>query len=508
MAQNKPRCIALHAEDNVAVALTDLKPGDDSGMEGIHARQAIPPGHKIALEKIKTNSPVLKYGQSIGVAARDIEPGAHVHLDNLRMGDLEKNYTPGAGKQETRYIPEGERAVFKGYKRSHGRVGTRNYIGVLSTVSCSSSVGQFISDEARNMLNDFPNVDGVIALGHGGGCCTPAGTDGHLYLQRVLAGYAENPNFGGVLIVGLGCETNLARDLISATGIKEGRALKSLVIQDQGGTQKTVEAGVQAIESMLPRADAVKRKTASLEHLVLGLECGGSDAYSGITANPAMGAAVDMVIQHGGTAVLGETPEIYGAEHLLIKRAADTDISDKLIQRIIWWENYTALHQAGLNNNPTPGNKEGGITTILEKSMGAVAKAGSTNLNQVYEYAEKVSAKGLVFMDTPGYDVVSLTGMIAGGANMICFTTGRGTVAGFRPVPTLKLASNSAMYQRMSGDMDVNCGMILDGHISLKQMGELIFREIIETASGKQTKSEKMKFGGREFVPWPMGAVL
>jgi len=345
-------------------------------------------------------------------------------------------------------------------------------------------------------------------VAHGAGCCHAPGSEGLRMLQRTLAGYARNPNFGGVLLVGLGCEVNLVDALMDTTGLVAHARLRPLVIQAAGGTRRTVDAGLAAVKEMLPDANQIFRRTVPVDRLVVGLECGGSDAYSGITANPALGAAVDLLVRHGGTAILSETPEIYGAEHLLVRRAATPDIADQLLERVRWWETYTAAHGARIDNNPTPGNKAGGITTILEKSMGAVAKAGTTNLNAVYGFAEKITAKGLVFMDTPGYDVVSVTGMIAGGANLVCFTTGRGTVCGFKPVPTLKLASGTDMFNHMQADMDINCGRILTGAASIAQMGAEIFAEILQTASGRKTKSEQLGFGDSEFVPWHLGAVL
>jgi len=393
--------------------------------------------------------------------------------------------------------------------RRDGRVATRNYIGVLATVSCSTSVARFIADQfSHDILDQYPNVDGVVALGHGTGCAMTSDDDGFLLLQRTLAGFAKHPNFAGILIVGLGCEVNQIDCLMTKMHLQAGPSLMTLNIQDAGGTREAVRRGVVAIHSMLPQANQIERRAVSASHIALGLECGGSDAYSGISANPALGKAVDLLVRHGGTAILSETPEIYGAEHLLARRAINPEVGQKLVERVLWWEKYTARLGAEMNNNPSPGNKTGGLTTILEKSLGAIGKGGTTNLADVYGYAETVAAKGLVFMDTPGYDAVSVTGMIAGGANLICFTTGRGSVCGFKPVPTLKLASNTVMYRRMSDDIDVNCGAIIDGEADIDEMGELIFHLILETASGKKTKSELFGYGDSEFVPWSIGAVM
>jgi altronate hydrolase len=327
-------------------------------------------------------------------------------------------------------------------------------------------------------------------------------------LRRTLSGYARHVNFGGILTIGLGCEVNQVEDLFSTQGLPSGPLLSSMTIQDSGGTVGAIRIGIGRVREMLKIANRAVRETVSAGNLILGLQCGGSDSYSGITANPALGAAVDLLVSHGGTAILSETPEIYGAEHLLTRRAVSPVIGEKLVSRIHWWEEYTARERGEMNNNPSPGNKAGGLTTILEKSLGAVAKGGTTNLVDVFEYAEPITAKGLVFMDTPGYDPVSATGQVAGGANMICFTTGRGSVYGCKPTPSLKLATNSRLYRRMTDDMDINCGEILDGEASIAELGERIFQLILETASGRQSRSEAHGFGAEEFVPWMLGAVM
>lgn len=501
--------ISLNPGDNVLVALEAIEAGESVGTDLPEVRDDIPAGHKIACCNINAGNPILKYGQIIGFANRDISAGEHVHTTNVGLKDVVRDYAVGEGTIPTEYVPEGGRAVFQGFARSDGRVGTRNYIGVLPTVNCSASVARFIADAVdREMLPDFSNVDGIVALAHGSGCAVPPDGEGFQMLQRTLAGYARNPNFGGILLVGLGCETNLVESLCQNMDLPNGPLLRRMVIQTAGGTRAAVQQGMAAIRDMLLSGNETGRQTVPASHITLGLECGGSDAYSAITANPALGAAVDLLIKHGGTAVLSETPEIYGAEHLLTRRAATREVGEKLIARIKWWEDYTAQHGAEINNNPSPGNKAGGLTTILEKSLGAVAKAGSTNLMEVYRYAEPVRSRGLVFMDTPGYDVVSVTGMIAGGANMIGFTTGRGTVCGFKPVPTLKLATNTPMYRHLQNDMDINCGALLEGERTMSEMGALIFQQILDAASGKKTRSEIHGFGDYEFVPWSIGAVL
>ena len=509
MVLENPKILQLQPTDNVAVAINGLSPGDSLDGSSVVAKDKIPAGHKVAVCDIKVNAPVYKYGQIIGYASQVIHAGVHVHDHNVTMGHVVREYTVGKDSRVPEYVTETQQKEFKGIIRPDGRVATRNFIGVLPTVSCSSSVARFIADETRKeIVEEYSHVDGIVALGHGAGCCHNPESDGLLFLQRALAGYAQHPNFGGVLLVGLGCEVNHLDCLMQASGLSTGPRLKSIDIQKAGGTHATVKAGVRAIKNMLPEVNAVRRHPVSAKHIILGLECGGSDAYSGISANPALGKAVDLLVAHGGTAILSETPEIYGAEHLLTRRAVDNHTAKKLIRRIKWWEDYTARHDGEINNNPTPGNKAGGITTILEKSLGAVSKGGSSPLRNVYEYAQKVSQSGLVFMDSPGYDVVSITGMIAAGANVVCFTTGRGTVVGFNPVPTIKLASNTPMYQHMVDDMDINCGQIIDGETDIDEMGEIIFQKILAAASGHPVKSEQFGYGESEFVPWAIGAVM
>jgi altronate hydrolase len=509
MKTQKKKTIQLHPKDNVVVALIELAAETTIDDSKVCSRESIPAGHKIATRRIRPREPIIKYGQIIGFASKNILEGEHVHTHNVELMDFKRDYEIIEDTRPTFLLPEKDQAVFEGIVRSDGRVGTRNYIGILATVSCSVSVALLIAEAAKNDISaEYTGVDGIIAFGHGEGCCMTQGGEGLLLLQRTMAGYARHPNFAGILLVGLGCEVNRIHGFMEEMHLKEGPLLRTVNIQDAGGTRETVHLGVQAVKEMLPDINRVKRQKVSVGHLILGLECGASDAYSGITANPALGKAVDLLVENGGTAILSETPEIYGAEHLLIRRAVNRSVGKKLIERIHWWEEYTARENSEINNNPTPGNKAGGLTTILEKSLGAVAKGGTSVLKEVYGYAEPVVTKGLVFMDTPGYDVVSITGMIAGGANVVCFTTGRGTVCDFKPVPTIKLASNSQMYQHMKEDMDVNCGPILEGSTNIDEMGKAIFDLILDTASGRKTKSENFGFGANEFVPWHIGAVM
>ncbi len=507
--QNETQTVRLNDGDNVVITLNGLAAGTVIAGEGVTANTDIPPGHKIATATIAKGETVRKYGQIIGFASDDIQPGDHVHVDNCAMGDFERDYAFGEDAKPTDYVPEAERRTFQGIVRADGRVATRNYIGVLTTVNCSATVAKMIAAHFEgDPLDAYPNVDGVTSFVHGTGCCQGTDDEGLKYLQRLLWGYSRHPNMAGVLLVGLGCEVNQIKFLLDAYGLEEGPTFRFLVIQDCGGTRETVARGVELIEEMLPAANDVSRQTVSAEHLTVALQCGGSDGYSGITANPALGAAVDILVRNGGTGILAETPEIYGAEHLLTRRAVSREVGEKLIKRIRWWEDYTSRLGGEMNNNPTPGNKAGGLTTILEKSLGASAKGGSTNLTAVYEYAEPVTEKGFVFMDTPGYDPASITGEVAGGANLVCFTTGRGSVFGFKPSPSIKLATNTAMYERMKDDMDVNCGAILSEGISVQDMGERIFDLWLDVASGTPSKSEELGFGDNEFTPWVVGAVM
>jgi len=509
MEKERPSTIRLNPEDNVVVALDHLKAGANILSEKTIAQDPVPPGHKLAIEAIPKGAFIRKYGQIIGVASRDIQPGEHVHTHNVDMSEFNREYAVGSKANPTDFIPVAEQATFDGILRDDGQVATRNYIGVLPSVACSASVCRYIADTFTDkILAAYPNVDGVVGLTHTLGCGGPGYGEGFEILQRCLSGYGRHANFWGVLFVGLGCEVNQLHEMFANTGLEANIGIHTVTIQETGGTKATIQRAIDIVNEMLPEANGVKRQPVSASHLVLGMECGGSDAYSGITANPALGVAADWVVRNGGTAILSETTEIYGAEHLLTRRANRPEIAYKLIDLIHWWEDYTTKNGAMINNNPTPGNKAGGLTTILEKSLGAVAKGGGTRLMAVYRYAETVREKGLVFMDTPGYDLASITGMIAGGANIICFTTGCGTVLGCKPTPVIKLASNTEMFQRLYGDMDINCGLIADGEKSLEAMGQEIFQRILDTASGHKTKSEGHGFGDNEFVPWHIGAVV
>lgn len=505
--------VHLRPQDNIAVAARSLSAGMcfEYGGATITLKQRIGLGHKIALRSIEKGEAITKYGQIIGFARADIEPGEWVHVHNVAADAFERDYAfcrdcpPPPPRPEARY--------WMGYDRGDGRYGTRNYIAIISTVNCSASTSKYVSERFRttDLLKQFPNVDGVVAITHKAGCAMQYDGADHNQLDRTLAGFAKHPNVAAYILIGLGCETGQAMHLVEHQGLIQlnGSRKQPLVIsiQECGGIGKTVEAGVRAIAELLPQVNDVKRSRLSADKIVLGTNCGGSDGNSGVTANPALGVASDLLVAQGGTSILGETPEIYGAEHLLTRRAISRAVGEKLIERIKWWEWYTGIFGTEINNNPSPGNKEGGLTTIYEKSLGAIAKGGSTALVDVVGYAEPVKAKGFVVMDTPGYDPVSMTGIVAGGANVLVFTTGRGSVFGCKPAPSIKVATNTPMYEHMIDDMDVNAGVILNG-TPVEEVGRQIFEEILAVASGKKTKSEINGVGEEEFAPWAIGPTL
>jgi altronate hydrolase len=503
MLQAADLTIRLHAEDDVVIARMEIPAGTMLTRENVRAAVRIPAGHKIAVRAVEKGQPVHRYNQIIGFATQAIAAGDHVHVHNVAMGDFQRDYAYSSLVKPTDYVAAP--ATFMGIVRPDGRVATRNYIGILTSVNCSATVARMIARHFENNLQDYPNVDGVVALTHKTGCGMASEGEAANVLRRTIAGYARHPNFFSSQLVGLGCEANQVNVLIASQKLKKQNAF---TIQEKGGTRKAVEAGIARIKEILPEANKVQRVPVPASHLILGLQCGGSDGYSGISANPALGAAVDLLVRNGGTAILSETPEVYGAEHLLTRRAVSKEVGEKLIARIKWWEDYTARNGNEMNNNPSPGNKAGGLTTILEKSLGAVAKGGTTNLVDVYEYAQPVTAKGFVYMDTPGYDPVSATGQVAGGANMICFTTGRGSAYGCKPSPSLKLATNTALFVHQEEDMDINCGTIIDGTETIPQAGERFFQLILETASGRKSKSEEFGYGDDEFAPWTLGATM
>ena len=516
------RAVLLRGDDNVAVAARPIPTGFVLRLGGreVEAREPVALGHKIAVADIADGEPVRKYGQIIGFASRPIAAGSWVHVHNVKADLFERDY---AFATERPPVPEAEPRTFRGYLRPDGRVGTRNYVAVVSTVNCSASTSRYIADRFRGdaWRADFPNVDGVFAVTHKGGCAMPFEGQDHKTLERVLAGFATHPNVAAYVLVGLGCEVSFAQhvvdsqDLVVLGGVRRGRAdtgggkvrPRMLNIQEHGGITRTVEAAVAAVHQLLPEANSWARSEQPASKLHLAMECGGSDGNSGVTANPALGVAADLVVAQGGTAVLGETTEIYGAEHMLTRRAVSRAVGEKLVARIKWWEWYSGVFGAEINNNPSPGNKNGGLTTIYEKSLGALAKAGTTPLVDVVGYAERIDTPGLVFMDTPGYDPPCTTGLVAGGANVLVFTTGRGSVLGLKPTPCIKVATNTPMYDRMSDDMDMNTGTVLEGE-SVDSAGRRMFALILDVAGGLRTKSEQQGVGEEEFDPWHIGPTL
>jgi altronate hydrolase len=498
--------VLLHPSDDVVIARAMISAGStiEVAQSPIAVRDLIPSGHKLAIRRAKVGQPVHRYGQIIGFATQPIELGDHVHTHNLTVAEIRHDRASLGRPPPTSRTPA-TRATFRGFRRTDGRVGTRNYVAVISSVNCSASVSKYIADRfRRDALQRFQNVDGVLALTHKGGCGEHYGGPEGDFLQRVIAGFARHPNVAGYVLIGLGCEVNQVPELIDRQHLATPR---SLIIQSEGGLVETVEAGVRAVSELLPDADACLREEVPASALMVALQCGGSDSWSGVTANPALGYASDLVVEQGGTVVLGETPEVFGAEHLLAQRAVSKEVADKLIDRISWWKHYAHANGVVLDNNPAPGNKVGGITTIYEKSLGAIAKSGTSPLVDVVGYAEPVTASGFVHMDTPGYDPVSVTGQVAGGCTLVAFTTGRGSVFGCRPAPTIKIASTTELGARMAGDMDIDAGRILGGK-RVEMVGRQIFETMLEVASGAPTKSESHGIGEEEFNPWIMGAIL
>lgn len=506
-AKAEPRALRLNPKDNVVVAVDVIDTGATA--HRVTATARIPRGHKMASKPIAKGEPIVKFGQIIGFATEAITPGAHVHTHNCGYAEFERDYAFAQDARNEEMVPAAARATFQGFRRGNGKAGTRNYLGVITSVNCSATVARFIAEEVNRsgMLKDYPDIDGVIPLVHSTGCGIDYNGETFEVLKRTTWGYATNPNMAGVLVVGLGCEGFQISRMKEAYGISESDTFRTFTIQETGGTKKTIAAGVDALKTMLPIAAKAKRETIPASELMLALQCGGSDGYSGITANVALGVAADILVRHGGTAVLSETPEIYGAEHLLTRRARSTAVGEKLVSIIKWWEDYTARARMSMDNNPSPGNKAGGLTTILEKSLGAAAKGGSTTLEAVYHYAEPITSKGFVYMDTPGYDPVAATGQVAGGCNVLAFTTGRGSAYGCKPTPSIKLATNSDIYRRMIDDMDINCGDILDG-VTIEAKGQEIFDTILRVASGERSKSEQLGYGDAEYVPWQIGATM
>ena len=497
--------IVLNKNDNVGVAQFIIPEKTKIEGKDIVTKEPIPFGHKVCLKTINKGDPVIKYDQIIGFASQNINPGDHVHSHNLEFKDFDREYKVSEKKL---ILDEKSDTFFNGILRDNDQVATRNYIGIVSTVNCSATVTKMIVEKIKysKILNDYPNIDGIVPITHSTGCGMNTESEGMQIFQRTIDGFKNHPNFSHVFVIGLGCEC--AQVSLFDNSLKKHNRIHFLTIQEEGGTKKIVDKVLSQIKNLLNEANNIKRTPQSVDNLILALQCGGSDGYSGISANPSLGVAADMLVKKGGSSILSETPEIYGAEHLLINRANNQKTADKLMAKIKWWKNYTAINNSSMDNNPAPGNKKGGLTTILEKSLGAVAKGGNSILQDVLSYAEPLKNKGFNFMDSPGYDPVSVTGQVASGANVICFTTGRGSCFGCKPVPSLKLATNTAMYEKLSEDMDINCGSVVDGNENIETVGKKIFELVVNTASGNKSKSEINGYGDEEFNPWQVGVVM
>ena len=497
--------IILNKNDNVAVASVVISPKTKIESQGIVSIDSIPFGHKISLKPINKGEPVIKYDQIIGFASKGIKPGEHVHSHNLEFKEFKRDFSVSEKKED---FTEKSNLFFNGILRENDDVATRNYIGIISTVNCSATVSKMISEKIKysNILKDYPNIDGIVPITHSTGCGMNTESEGMKIFQRTIDGFKNHPNFSHVFVIGLGCEC--AQVSLFFDSIKKNNRIHFLTIQEEGGTKKIVDKVFSQIRNLLKEANLIKRSPQSIKHITLALQCGGSDGYSGVSANPALGIASDILVKNGGSSILSETPEIYGAEHLLINRTNSKKTADKLIAKIEWWKKYTSINNSSMDNNPAPGNKKGGLTTILEKSLGAVAKGGNSILRDVLSYSEPLKNKGFNFMDSPGYDPVSVTGQVASGANVICFTTGRGSCFGCKPVPSLKIATNTEMYKKMLEDMDINSGTVIDGKETVDEVGKKIFELVLKTASGDKSKSELNGYGDEEFNPWQVGVVM
>ncbi|MFG2045405.1 UxaA family hydrolase [Dactylosporangium sp. NPDC048998] len=497
--------VPMPGVDDVGLVVSDVSQGKPvrTAVGVVTAIDDIPASHKVAVRAVAAGAPVHKYGEVIGIARQDIPPGAHVHLHNLGVGQHTASGAPVHSASPAWSPPAAPtRDHFLGYRRPDGRAATRNYIAVLPTVNCSATVARMVAQTANLTHAGVPGLDGVIALTHDLGCGMAEGTAGDDILRRTLRGYAGHANIAAVLTISLGCEVNQPENVFGGHVPAD-----TLGIQELGGTAATVNAALDRVAELVAGVATLRREPIPVAELVLGLQCGGSDAYSGLTANPTLGVASDLLVAAGGRVILGETPEIYGAEHLLRNRAATPEVGRRIDELIVWWQQYTTRNDAELDSNPSKGNKAGGITTIWEKSLGAVLKAGTSPLNDVVAYAEPVTAAGLTFMDTPGYDPVSATGMVAGGANLLAFTTGRGSVFGSRPTPCFKISTTSRLFERMRGDMDFDAGPAMSRDEQIRY-GTLMFEALVDMASGTPSKSETLGFGTEEIVPWRMGAVV
>ena len=504
---NASKAVLLNDVDNIVIAINNMEAYQHLKDFNITLDSPILSGQKIARLDIAKDSPIYKYGTIIGFADTDLLKGQVLTNSNVVFKEFGREHEYCSKYVPTRFVNSSSERTFSGFKRSDGRVGTRNFIAVVSTVNCSATVVHEIASYfTPEKLTNYPNVDGVAAFSHSTGCGMELSGEPMNLLNRTLGGYISHPNVASSLVVGLGCERCQVGGLFLHQGLSENVNLKTLVMQENGGTTATIKEGIKIVEGMLEKANGIFREEVPLSNLMVGLQCGGSDAFSSISANPSLGKAVDILVTHGGTAILSETPEIYGVENTLTARAVNSSVAEKLLERVNWWKNiYAVGRDVQINGIVSPGNQKGGLANILEKSLGSAMKGGTTGLMEVYNYADRINEKGFVFMDTPGFDPVSATGQIAGGANLIAFTTGRGSCFGAKPTPSIKLATNSSLYKKMYEDMDINCGLVIDGDKDIEEMGKIIFEEFISFASGKKTKSEILNLGRHEFAPWQIG---
>ena len=507
-SDNLLNALCLHDNDNILITLKNLNSGMVLNEYGITMDAPALSGQKIARFDIEKDDPIIKYGTVIGFADSNIKKGQVLTNKNVLFKEFNREHNYCSKYKPTNYIENNLQKSFMGYKRQDGRVGTRNYIAIVSTVNCSATVVHEIASYfTSEKLKDYKNIDGVAAFSHSTGCGMELSGEPMNLLYRTLGGYIKHPNVAATLVVGLGCERCQVGGLFQNQKLDQNDPfVETLIMQENGGTSSTIKAGIEIVKKMLDKVNNHKRVITPVSSLMVGLQCGGSDAFSSLTANPALGKAVDLLVENGGTAVLSETPEIYGVEHTLTARAINVSVAEKLMERVDWWKNvYSKGRDVQINGVVSPGNQMGGLANILEKSLGSAMKGGSTGLMEVYKYAERITERGFVFMDTPGFDPVSATGQIAGGANLIAFTTGRGSCFGAKPSPSIKLATNTTLFNKMEEDMDINCGKIVDGILSLDEMGEEIFNYFIDVASGKKTKSEILSLGRHEFAPWQIG---
>lgn len=505
---SEARLIRIHANDNVAISVQALAAGSVVTFDGqpITVEQDVPAGHKVALTRIAAGQPVVKYGFAIGRALTDLQPGSWVHSDALQTqltGELSYRFAPRA----PRAVAEHSMPTFMGYRRRNGRVGTRNEIWIINTVGCVNHAAERIAKLAADRFAAQAGerfrgrIDGIHSFSHPYGC-SQLGDDLH-NTQAALAGMLRHPNAGGVLVLGLGCENNQMSSLLAQAGDVDGDRLRFFNTQE---VIDEVEEGLAAIESLVAVMESDRREECPVSDLVLGMKCGGSDGFSGITANPLVGRIADRLTELEGSVLLTEVPEMFGAEQILMERAADERVFDDIVAMINGFKEYFTRHNQPIYENPSPGNKAGGLTTLEEKSLGAIQKGGQAMVTDVLRYGQPVRAPGLALLEAPGNDGVSSTAMVASGATILLFTTGRGTPLGF-PVPTVKISSNSEIAQRKPHWIDFNAGELLDGSADMSALSERLFAYILDVASGRVLTNNE-KHGYREIAIWKEGVTL